>query len=164
MDELNYDYRIETSFEGGFITASTVSSATCASISSDKSKYDPKSIAAQDKQRMETLLAIETLGIERYLMTMAESAKAISGQNVDAITKINSASVANKKLVYEYTVTANRESIDFSRLEVLRANERANTCNEQTSKILISLFDVGVVKRYSDSKGEFLFVSAPIQI
>jgi hypothetical protein len=157
MDELNYDYRIETSFEGGFITASTVSSATCASISSDKSKYDPKSIAAQDKQRMETLLAIETLGIERYLMTMAESAKAISGQNVDAITKINSASVANKKLVYEYTVTANRESIDFSRLEVLRANERANTCNEQTSKILISLFDVGVVKRYSDSKGEFLF-------
>jgi hypothetical protein len=157
MDELNYDYRIETTFEGGFITASTVSSATCASISSDKSKYDPKSIAAQDKQRMETLLAIETLGIERYLMTMAESAKAISGQNVDAITKINSASVANKKLVYEYTVTANRESIDFSRLEVLRANERANTCNEQTSKILISLFDVGVVKRYSDSKGEFLF-------
>ena len=157
MDELNYDYRIETSFEGGFITASTVSSATCASISSDKSKYDSKSIAAQDKQRMETLLAIETLGIERYLMTMAESAKAISGQNVDAITKINSASVANKKLVYEYTVTANRESIDFSRLEVLRANERANTCNEQTSKILISLFDVGVVKRYSDSKGEFLF-------
>jgi hypothetical protein len=91
---------------------------------------------------------------------MTESVNSKSGQNVSPIVNIHSASFVNQKMVYEYRVTVARERFDYSRLEELRAKERASTCNEQTMKLLISLFDVSMIKRYSDPQGEFLFESS----
>jgi hypothetical protein len=155
MTIFNFDYRVETYFEGNFITATTVSPESCASISSDA-----KSMTPRDNQQIETLLSIDTLGIKRFLQVMTESVNSKSGQNVSPIVNIHSASFVNQKMVYEYRVTVARERFDYSRLEELRAKERASTCNEQTMKLLISLFDVSMIKRYSDPQGEFLFESS----
>jgi hypothetical protein len=157
LDELKYDYRVETYFDGTFISATTVSIESCSSISEGQASSDPKSLAPQDMERIKTLVGIDKLGIDRYLRTMVESANAKYGQQVSQNLILQSATVNNNDLVYEYRISANRESIDLSKLEDFRLKERASTCNEQTMKIIISLFNVNFTKRFSDSKGEFLF-------
>jgi hypothetical protein len=159
LSDLNYDYRVETHFDGSFITANTLSIESCNSISSDQAPPDPKSLNPQDMKRIKTLAAIEKLGIERYTRTMIEAINGRAGQEVSPNVNIQSASVANNNLVYEYKVLVDKERIDLSKMEDLRVKERAATCNEQTMKILISLFNVSFTKRYSDIKGEFLVES-----
>ena len=102
-------------------------------------------------------VAIDTLGVEKFLATMSGSLNKSAGQELTSNMLFNSATSTQNTLTFEYKFRIKKADFDSEKVMNVQQEDLSRTCNDDSLKLLFSHYDVTLNKRYVDSESNLVF-------